>query len=89
MVIIALATDLDGPTPLEPVKNLDFNYDAIDLVGNDFPDFFKLRPQNLLEPDLSFMTELEKTKVKFEHEHAKREHPLKQGKHQRPVLKKT
>ncbi len=58
-------------------RQQDFVYDAVDLVGNDFPDFFKLRPAEAIEPDLSFLTEAEKSKFEFEleHDHAKREQP--------------
>ena len=53
----------------------DFVYDSVDLVGNQFPDFFKLRPDDALEPDLSFLTGTEQVKFEFEHDHAKREQP--------------
>ena len=92
--------DFDYPDlekPLEPVKNIDSNNndDEGDLLGDSFPDFFKLRPQTVLEPDLTFMEELEKSKFELEkskfdlektkfdldeHDHAKREQPHGHGK---------
>ena len=84
--------DFDYPDlekPLEPVKNIDSNNndDEGDLLGDSFPDFFKLRPQTVLEPDLTFMEELEKSKFELEkskfdldeHDHAKREQPHGHG----------
>ena len=77
--------DFDYPDlakPLDPVKNIDFNSEG-DLLGDSFPDFFKLRPKNVLEPDLAFMEELGKTKFELEpdhdHDHAKREQPKGHG----------
>ena len=55
--------------PLSPVINADGP--SLD----DFPDFFKLRPQEDIEPQLDFMTELGQNFHEDEHDHAKREQP--------------